>query len=129
MKTQMNCRMILKLAEWIVFLILLIVGIYFLHGVVRQYQAKESSLSQSFQNIAKLPTLVICFDGPFTWRYGIDFDISYKIDDQNGDEYEKLNFEKKFISGIMNKTVQLTQVDPRCYKLNSTFSEATVGNG
>ena len=129
MKSQVNCRIILKLTEWIIFLTLLIVGIYFLHGVVRQYQAKESSLSQSFQNIEKLPTLVICFDGPFTWKYGIDFDISYKVDDQNENIYEKLTFEKKLIEDrLMNKTVHLTQVDPRCYKLNSTF-EARIGNG
>ena len=53
---------LLNSLEWVLIIILGIFGTWFCWPMVGQYQAKQTSLSQSKTDVQERPTITICFD-------------------------------------------------------------------
>ena len=136
----------LKYLEWILFIILCLLSIFFMYGVLQKFQSKDTSFKQYKENINELPTVTICMARLTFYEYGIDFNISYtsvsdtilKLGENNlslyeDDILEKVYLEKLQISqdiwshdsdgnfdlGLSDRTT----VDGYCYKVTSKFLE------
>ena len=71
----------LKILEWIFFIGLCLVSIFYSSTVLMQFYSVDSSLKQNEEPITELPTLVICIftknETEFKWKYGTDYEIEY----------------------------------------------------
>ena len=77
-----------KLLEWLLFITLCIIAIFFMKEVLIQYNSGDTSFKQYESTITESPTITLCLNDKFltnySWNehtYGIDLNISYYIDD------------------------------------------------
>ena len=56
-----------NIIEWSIFFGFCVVAAIFVKDVWNQFQSKETFMGQSLAPIKKLPTIVFCFDTPFSW--------------------------------------------------------------
>ena len=77
-----------KLLEWLLFITLCIIAIFFMKEVLIQYNSGDTSFKQYESTITESPTITLCLNDKFlsnySWyehTYGIDLNISYYIDD------------------------------------------------
>ena len=72
---------ILKLVGRGTYLILLILGIYFIYQgeVIPKYELKRTSFTEYIENATELPTILtqVIYRDNSSWTYGKDFNISY----------------------------------------------------
>ena len=83
--TQEN---LLKVLEWLLFITLFIIAIFFMKEVLIQYNSGDTSFKQFESAITEYPTITLCLNDKFlsnySWyehTYGIDVNIYYNIDD------------------------------------------------
>ena len=107
-------RVICTFINWILFLGFFSMAGYFMANVLNQYQLKKTNLAQSLEPIWKIPTIVICVNDSVVWRYKEHITIAY--------QRQELQIGKpKFIQSA-NETVEVSQIQMRCFKLNSTMT-------
>ena len=75
-----------KILEWILYIILFLLSLYFTWGVFKKFDSKTTSMGQKEEPITNRPTLTVCFSDRKIWKYGKDFNFSYnKVDGLAGD--------------------------------------------
>ena len=85
-------------------------------NVIEQFQTKDTFMSQSFQPMTSMPTVVVCMSNG-TWIYEQDFIIVYRVSDT------KLynNLTEKEILKVENEHVMVEQIGINCFKINSSL--------
>ena len=78
---------LLKVLEWLLFITLFIIAIFFMKEVLIQYNSGDTSFKQYESAITEHPTITLCLNDKFlsnySWyehTYGIDVNIYYNID-------------------------------------------------
>ena len=124
---------IFKIIEWILFIFLCGISVYFMLGVLNAYFSKQTSFSLSNEPITKLPTILLCFssngkfDGDVNYEYGSEFKISYEVDWKKSIGFlkEGENFND------FNETVNIERIRTvytgTCYKVSSLSNFVSKG--
>ena len=106
-----------KGVEWILFLCLCFVSVFFMREVFEKYISNKSSFIQYGEPITEHPTITICFDSSkefFFYEIGTDFNITIKNNDLNlGENKFKDTSETIYLEKI------LTDNYGYCYKITS----------
>ena len=82
--TQEN---LLNVLEWLLFITLCVIAFLFMKEVLIQFNSGDTSFKQYESTISESPTITLCLNNKFlsnyryNYIYGIDFNISYYIDD------------------------------------------------
>ena len=85
-------------------------------NVIEQFQTKDTFMSQSFQPMTSMPTVVVCMSNG-TWIYEQDFIIVYRVSDTR--LYNNLT--EKEILKVENEHVMVEQIGINCFKINSSL--------
>ena len=108
--------------EWVMFFGLCGLSIYFMHGVLEQYQSNDTSFKHSELPIEVRPTVVVCFTKIFENEKIIDFTEKYKIGKDFIIAYQSQNLDVekniKIHSGLkFEKKVQFRETSPFTSKI------------
>ena len=95
-------KVVCTFINWILFLGFFALAGYFMANVLNQYQAKKTNLAQFLEPIWNLPTIVIC------------------VNDTKDKSFKYVG-KPRFIQSA-NETVEVSQIQMRCFKLNSTMT-------
>ena len=129
MKTShigMVIDVLFKGIEWLLYIGFSIIAMIFMKNVLEQYQAKNTFMGQSLEDISELPTIIICLDTEYAWDYSSGFlVIQYGID---GKDLQNLTVNQPLFFEETNETVILEQFSEECYRLNSSI-ESGIGRG
>ena len=116
-----------KTIEWVLFLSLSFVAIFFMKEVFIKFNSEDTSFKQYDNLIAECPTITICLSSTYIvndteyineYEYGTNFNISYKI----GNVYYILGLGENFFDSsdeIIYFTQLITMWSGTCYKITS----------
>ena len=109
-----------KVLDWIIFLGLFGVALYFTVDAIEIYNLKRTAMSQSFEPITQLPTIVICWDSKYNIVYKDHVSIwHYSTYHENNYNLLELGEEKTYKSNKTKETVLLQQAHLSCFKISS----------
>jgi len=113
-------KIAIKVLDWIIFLGLFGVALYFTVDAIEIYNLKRTAMSQSFEPITRLPTIVICWDSKYHLVYKNHFSI-WHYSTYHEDNYKLLELDelKTYKSNQTKETVLLQQAHLSCFKISS----------
>ena len=118
-----------KIIEWISFLGLCILAIYFMWGVMGKFLSNKTSFTQTEEPMKELPTIVFCFSkvGSYEteYEYGSDVEINYGLFVTYG-EYHNVTLKEGENTTLLSETVHLEKLRGylgNCYKIITMLSD------
>lgn len=107
-----------KVLDWIIFLGLFGVALYFTVDAIEIYNLKRTAMSQSFEPITQSPTIIFCLDSNYRFVYKDHFSIWYSSNYQD-DKYHTLELDEEKTFNDTKETVLLQQAHLSCFKISS----------
>ena len=124
--SEKRIDVLFNIIEWSIFFGFCVVAAIFVKDVWNQFQSKETFMGQSLAPIKKLPTIVFCFDTPFSWWIYHPGYFEIKLAGLSTafltlKENETVHFEET------NESYDLEQVSDVCFKVNGTIVGMDIG--
>ena len=126
--TQEN---LLNVFEWILFITLCIIALLFMKEVLIQFNSGDTSFKQYESTISESPAITLClnkFWSDYSWEhtYGLDFNISYHIDD----DFVLLSLEDDTFNSDKEEIIQVQLLNTiwfgKCYKISTKSNSHTA---
>ena len=111
-----------KILEWIFYIALCIISLFFMSEEWKKFNMKMSSFAQSEEPITKHPTIVICFLPDKNFTYGKEFTLIYNEQElKYGENSEIENYDGE----IGNENIFIESISTgdfgTCYRVTTEF--------